>query len=1445
MANTLRLLNIHGHKTGPRPDLLLNQETNLSKGRRHQELDNSAQLHYNIHYNNLSKRVAGVSACVARKLDAYYSTHHTIVQEGYISLIQLKPRQGWEHLGELAIVNFYGITNLEVARKYKQAWKSYDHWLEVVGGTDSLWRRKQHQIHLLKLACAPLTNTHTVILGGDFNFVLDQADRSGGTSTVTNAFLSEWESLCSLLHITEVYQPSHTYFAIGKEADNYQSSRLDRWYVNTSPTKQTEACPLAYIPHIPYSITTTYHNKNILLSLQDTDKERITRDFGSSNIHPHDHLPVCLDITRQASSTTSNAVPEWAYSLKSFATLLTDRWTRNKRHKKYTHFRRLKLLKKFMKTTAKKLMRDTTQARSDTENEGAKLTVGIKLLHDTSRLGYGPDFIWEYQQRHKFVAALKLKGEHGHDREVVLAFLGTLFNKEVARKAANFEELDFTHLGTPRQDNKLRQLSKKLPNDRAQLTRLQLVPGGEVLSDPDAIAGEAASYWRKHWSYFKVPASKIEEWLSQYQKKVRGVAKEPELKDMTEGIMGTNNSTVGPDTIPFSAYRGIAELASSVLLGVQRALSRGLAPPAGFNHGRLFLIPKDSTILIQKTRPITVPNTDNRIISSLIRQSITPMVDRLVNHAQTALTGRKIGQNIMEFNEQFYENVDRRKQSYLLFLDFEKAFDNVSHAFIHAVLKKAGFPAWFRHSVKGLLHGLGAFTCVPGAQDIFIPVRKGLKQGCPLSPLLYAILIDPLIERLLAIREGGGGKVKVKGYVDDIGLGFKRIDTVDEIAQIVQDHSEAAGGRINQGKTHLLSTREFTDNDRTVVGNSRWNNLLLSQKAVYLGILFGRNVTIEQVYDGTLEKARKRARKYMALRRYFSFHDRILIANVFLISMLSYITQWFIIPDKTRRNFNELVKRFVVPFSSVSQQALTNPPEFFGLKRRLRDITYMNLAAMHKAYSRFSQLKRLGDGFRPSSLFKTNGRRNPDARFDASNMRIHLQVIFAYHCSRLDDNTIEVPDNPEDRMTSKEVYDKLLHSEYSKNTAIWYIAHKLNYFVHRPEKQGVSNKVEHHFPADTSEEERIAKAGIIVQNTKTLPSSIPDYVRWVLIRIIFHGLPTARRLRLVGTAEHPAHLDPTQACFLCGCHRDETPHIFLDCDIVALALRELSLAELGHQVNRGLGNLLFTVPLAKENVQFLTYFNAAVWLARSHVKHFGITGSVVNVIKHQYQCVTRKTGFQYGQRCTGKQNQAAQKRRRQSAARKVADTLGRCSNNDLIFFGDGGANPNPGPSGAGLALYHRQLTYKYNRPLGYGTNQVGEIFALGMGFEILDQMKSQNRIPEQASIHIFLDSTYALSHGQDSYKIRANRDLILLMKQKRDSLGALASRIKYHWCPGHEDIEGNDLADKLATMALEAARNDSSYDHGNYVRQGGFLPPGAEAFSSHYTEANGTTVDEG
>jgi hypothetical protein len=228
---------------------------------------------------------------------AIYTTHHTIVQEGYISMLQLTPKQDWEQLGDVVVINFYGATSLEVARKYRQAWEGYDGWLGT--DTDTLWKRKQFQVYLLRQTSAQLSNTNTIIFGGDLNFVLEQQDRSGTLGNIPLPFLTEWEAFCSQLHLTEVYQPSHTYFVIREDEDNYQSSRLDRWYINTSPTKQTEVIPQAYIPHIPYSITTTYHNERILLSLQDTNKEKVARDFGNSNIHPHDHLPVCLDIYKR------------------------------------------------------------------------------------------------------------------------------------------------------------------------------------------------------------------------------------------------------------------------------------------------------------------------------------------------------------------------------------------------------------------------------------------------------------------------------------------------------------------------------------------------------------------------------------------------------------------------------------------------------------------------------------------------------------------------------------------------------------------------------------------------------------------------------------------------------------------------------------------------------------------------------------------------------------------------------------------------------------------------------------------------------------------------------------------------------------------------------------------------------------------------------------------
>ena len=175
----------------------------------------------------------------------------------------------------------------------------------------------------------------------------------------------------------------------------------------------------------------------------------------------------------------------------------------------------------------------------------------------------------------------------------------------------------------------------------------------------------------------------------------------------------SKNSAPGPDGIPFSAYRTLAIFATPILHSALLALSSGHPPPPGFNHATLHVFPKDESLLATRVRPISVPNTDNRLISATIKTSIMPHVDRFVLPNQTGyINGRKIDTNITRFNTIFYEALYKKEECHILFIDFNKAFDSISHSFLLKTLKHIGMGQWFVNTVKGLLTDLQVTTAL-------------------------------------------------------------------------------------------------------------------------------------------------------------------------------------------------------------------------------------------------------------------------------------------------------------------------------------------------------------------------------------------------------------------------------------------------------------------------------------------------------------------------------------------------------------------------------------------------------------------------------------------------------------------------------------------------------------------------------------------------------------
>ena len=113
-----------------------------------------------------------------------------------------------------------------------------------------------------------------------------------------------------------------------------------------------------------------------------------------------------------------------------------------------------------------------------------------------------------------------------------------------------------------------------------------------------------------------------------------------------------------------------------MLLGALTLLLEGKTPPKGFNSATLFLLPKKSSGLVSDTRPLSVANTDNRLLANAVSHALMPAALEVLDPAQKGfLWGRNGADHTAEINDFFYGGIGKTKGRFLFLLDTAKAFD--------------------------------------------------------------------------------------------------------------------------------------------------------------------------------------------------------------------------------------------------------------------------------------------------------------------------------------------------------------------------------------------------------------------------------------------------------------------------------------------------------------------------------------------------------------------------------------------------------------------------------------------------------------------------------------------------------------------------------------------------------------------------------------------------
>jgi hypothetical protein len=290
----------------------------------------------------------------------------------------------------------------------------------------------------------------------------------------------------------------------------------------------------------------------------------------------------------------------------------------------------------------------------------------------------------------------------------------------------------------------------------------------------------------------------------------------------------------------------------------------------------------------------------------------------VISHSQTAIIkGRFIQDGSLALHEIIHELKSKNLPAVLLKLDFEKAYDRVNWHFLKEVLLRKSFNPAYVHRIMQLVSGGQTAISINGEVGPYFRNKRGVRQGDPLSPLLFDFVADALDIILTRARAAG----HIQGVVSHlIPEGVSHLQYADDTMIMIQNNDLSL---INLKFIllcfELLSgmTINFHKSEVIVMGcvgeeQARVARLLNCKQGrfpfTYLGFTMSdKKLTIADM-EPLVAAVAKRAAPWQG--RFMSSVARLTLVNACLSNMPLHTLGLFLLADGTHAGFDKHKNRF-------------------------------------------------------------------------------------------------------------------------------------------------------------------------------------------------------------------------------------------------------------------------------------------------------------------------------------------------------------------------------------------------------------------------------------------------------------------------------------------------------------------------------------------------------
>ena len=335
--------------------------------------------------------------------------------------------------------------------------------------------------------------------------------------------------------------------------------------------------------------------------------------------------------------------------------------------------------------------------------------------------------------------------------------------------------------------------------------------------------------------------------------------------------------------------------------------------------------------LLKNWRPISLINLDVKIASKVMAMRSESILPFLVHHNQNAfIKGRSIFDAIRTIDDILEYAKRNSRTGILVTIDFEKAFDSLNRTFLVKVLQKFNFGTYFLQWIRTFYKNLSSCVLNNGFTNVY-SVSRGVRQGDPLSPLLFILSLEILACYIRQDRNIHGlvinnEEMKLTLFADDATCFLRDRLPYLHLFVILKFFSRFSGLSVNDDKTEL-----FGIGPQKLEQDEFYRKTCTSIKI--LGIYFDYHKTTRRNLN--FNSILKSIKKTLNMWRWrgLTLLSRIPIVKTFAIPKFMYKASLISVSEDLIKDVNKLLYGFIWKGNDkIKRTALINDIENGGLK---------------------------------------------------------------------------------------------------------------------------------------------------------------------------------------------------------------------------------------------------------------------------------------------------------------------------------------------------------------------------------------------------------------------------------------------------------------------------------------------------------------------------------